>query len=77
MWLFAFEDAPGIGAADASLILDIDAVAHQAAGCGELARGTNRARRVTERQSGELFALLQKNWTWTNHEATGSRLAQA
>jgi hypothetical protein len=56
-WLVAFENAPGIDANLVEPIAEAAAIAHQAAGQGELTEWVDRGQRMAGRQRRELFRV--------------------
>ena len=75
-WLLALENAAGVDAGLTVRVRNTAAVAHQAAGRGELAILVDRRHRVANRQRGELFAPADEECIGADHERAGSQLDQ-
>src|SRR4029077_791670 len=64
----ALEDAAGIDAGQTICVANAGSVSYQTAGRRERAKLVDRRHRVTERQLGELWALIRKEWIAADHK---------
>src|SRR4029453_5750254 len=74
--LFALENPAGVHAGLAVRINNTAAVAHQAAGCGELSVLEDRGYRGAGRKCGEFLGSAIEEWIAADYERAGSQLGQ-
>src|SRR5262245_44382168 len=65
--LIALENAAGVNSGLARRICKTSSIAHKTAGCGILVILIDRWHSVTERQCGELFAVVGEEWIGCDH----------
>jgi hypothetical protein len=74
--LFALEDAGSIDAGLPVRVPDIATVAHQAAGCREIAHGMDSRHSMLERQSGKLLCATIEKYVGGDDEPANLKLGQ-